>query len=159
MHFKKRANHQHLLGIHNVTSRSENTFCSNIHKVFVVIEYPFRTLNEEIEERKRNWDYFSESEIWSILYSCAMGLNYLYSTNLTHESLTSNRVYIEKGGLIKVSDPGLMSHNSNLITYITKSNKEHVYLSPEQLAQLPSQETGGYSAELSDVFTLGLIIL
>ena len=52
-----------------------------------------------------------------------MALNYLYSTNLTHECLTSNRIYIETSGLIKISDPGLMNYVSNPVTYMTKSNR------------------------------------
>jgi hypothetical protein len=56
----------------------------------LLIEYPFKTLADEIQERRVIDNYFDEEELWSILYSCCVGLNTLYINKLNHESLDSH---------------------------------------------------------------------
>jgi|LakMenE01Jun11ns_1017448.scaffolds.fasta_scaffold9441995_1 hypothetical protein len=59
--------------------------------MYLVLEYSFKNLSQEIKDRSTTTEknYFQESDIWSILYSCSTALNILYSNGATHESLTS----------------------------------------------------------------------
>ena len=57
---EKRRNlpNQHLLAIRETYTRTESNLCSNEFKLFLMVEYPFRNLREEIEERILTKDYF-----------------------------------------------------------------------------------------------------
>jgi hypothetical protein len=58
--------------------------CARSHKYNIISEYPFRTLYDEVRERRINKEWFNEGEILSILYSCTAGLNHLYSLGFIH---------------------------------------------------------------------------
>jgi hypothetical protein len=49
----------------------------------MMVEYPFRNLYEEVDERRQGGpedrEYFTENELWSVMYSCVLGLEKLYS--------------------------------------------------------------------------------
>lgn len=68
----------------------EKSICGASHKYYVIVEYPFRTLFEEVKDRrvKKEWsvsgERFTEEEVWSILYSCCQGLKHLYSKGFRH---------------------------------------------------------------------------
>lgn len=49
---------EHLLAIRETYTRTESNLCSNDYKLFLMVEYPFRNLQEEVEERKLAEDYF-----------------------------------------------------------------------------------------------------
>lgn len=153
--------HPQVLSVFDVYARTEDTLCSHAHKIFLIVEHPFRTLYEEVEERKKMQDFFTENEVWSIVYSCCLGLSHLYSKSYQHEALSSNRIYIESEGLIKISDPELMKQLKNVTAKHSCASDQHIYLSPEQIEAM---EFGGgqaqkYSPAMSDVFTLGVVML
>lgn len=90
--------------------------CSLIHKANLIIEYPFKSLQQEIHERSRMKSrFFSEEEVWSIFYSCCSALQTLYEGKITHESLQTKNIYIDKEGLIKLGDPILLGTLKNYI--------------------------------------------
>jgi len=149
---------QHLLAIRDTYFRTESNFCSNEFKLFLMVEYPFRNLHEEVDERKISDDYFRENELWSILYSCCIGLKHIYGYGGRHEALSSDRIYIEKDGLVKIGDPFLLGHQANCDSPPVHSAEQHIYLSPEQIEMIQKSRSE-YSPELSDVFTLGVIML
>lgn len=65
---------------------------------------------------------FLEAELWSILYSCCQGLYTLYSKKMPHESLTSNQIYINREGIIKIADPILLGLEKNYIKVLKNSD-------------------------------------
>ena len=71
---RRNQTNQHVLSIREYYTRTESNLCSNEFKLFLMVEYPFRNLHEEVEERKLTEDYFRENELWSIVYSCSLGL-------------------------------------------------------------------------------------
>lgn len=149
--------HPQVLSVYDISSRTENNLCSHIHKLYMIVEHPFRTLAEEVRERKKQSEYFNENEVWSIVYSCALGLGFLYSRGYQHQALSSSRIYIENEGLIKISDPELLNQPNNLA--YSKAPDQHAYLSPEQIEYIDNGRKESYSAEISDVFTLGMVVL
>lgn len=74
-------------------SKTEKSLCSATHKYYVIVEFPFRTVFEEVRDRRNRargsgklglGERFSEEEVWSILYSCCMGLQHLYQQGYRH---------------------------------------------------------------------------
>lgn len=155
---RRAAPHQHLLAVKEVETKVESNFCSNEYKLLLMVEYPFRNLFEEVEERRLTDEYFTENELWSVLYSCALGLAGLYAYGGRHESLCSSRVFIEKDGLVKVGDPFLLSQHPNTDCMSVRNHEQHIYLSPEQI-QFMVQPKHQYLPQKSDVFTLGMVLL
>lgn len=120
---KQRHRHPNVLSVVFYRVQPLDGLCSQSARCYIVAEHPFRTLYDEVRDRKRSRDRFSEGELLSILYSCVAGLNHLYEQGFKHESLTSNRIYIDKSGLIKVSDPQLLRQADNLSMLSAHSNK------------------------------------
>ena len=83
----------------------------------------------------------------------------LYLNKFNHESLNPKQIYINKDGLIKISDPILLGLEKNYITVLKKRNDEGTYLSPEIMNFLDDCNFSFYDKETSDVFVLGLIML
>jgi hypothetical protein len=54
--------------------------------MYLLIEFPFKTLRDEIMDKISQSKVvpFLEAELWSILYSCCMGLNVLYEKKMPH---------------------------------------------------------------------------
>lgn len=160
--------HPHVLSVHDVAAQTENTICSHVHRLFLIVEYPFRTLQEEIDERAATRQSFSENELWSLIYSCSVGLGHLYAHGLQHQAVTSGHVYVEGGGLIKISDPELMNQPTNLSVLHTARkhplNRDEppssaVYPSPEELQCLSQNRLVKYAPECADMFSLGVLVL
>lgn len=72
--------------------------------------------------------------------------------------MSSDRIYIEKDGLVKIGDPFVLGHQTNCDTRVLYDTDQHIYLSPEQIEML-LQSKGGYRPDLSDVFTIGIIMM
>lgn len=65
--------------------------CSSTFRLKIVSEMPFKTIKDDIVERSSvsSKKYFTEDELWSILYSCCHALYSLYINKFPHESLTT----------------------------------------------------------------------
>lgn len=81
---RMRLNHDNVVGYLGTAFLNRDYFiykpqvCSGTErKIFVVCDYPFKSIKEEIDERVVANDSFSEAELWSILYSCLKGLDFL----------------------------------------------------------------------------------
>lgn len=85
------------------TLESQN-LCSTVIKTYIVVEKP-QKLADEIEERISLKMGFSESEIWTLVYSCVIGGSYFLRNNVSLSRLTTNKVYIDIKGNIKINDP------------------------------------------------------
>lgn len=96
--------------------------------------------------------------MWSILYSCCVGLNTLYKDKITHESLTNNEIFINREGLIKIADPLLLGLEKNYIKVMKKS-PETAHVSPEIMNFLDDCNFSFFDKEKSDIFVLGVILL
>jgi hypothetical protein len=124
----------HLLELVQIKRVEEKNVCSVINKMHILIDYPFKTLQDEVNDRiagGRNKP-FLEAELWSVLYSCSVGLSVLYGRKMPHECLTGSEIFISRDGLIKISDPLLLGLEKNYIR-ILKRDAEHVHIPPEIL--------------------------
>ncbi len=59
-----------------------------------------------------------------------MALQTLYSNNFYHEALGLNQIFVDRAGLIKISDPLILGLEKNYI-HVLKKNGVNVHLSPE----------------------------
>lgn len=48
---------------------------------------------------------FEETELWTLIYSCCLGAQYLRNNNVALSRLTTNKVFIDLKGNIKINDP------------------------------------------------------
>lgn len=99
-----------MLNLLQIRRKEEKNVCSVVHKLYLLIEYPFKTLYDEMNDKIAAGKVrpFTEDELWSIIYSCSVALNTLYNKKMPHESFTAHDIYISKDGLIKISDPLLL---------------------------------------------------
>ena len=77
---------------------------------------------------------------------------------MPHESLTIDQIFINKEGLIKISDPILLGLEKNYIK-VLKNVYDPIYISPEIISFLDDCNFSFYDKEKSDVFILGAIML
>ena len=69
--------------------------------MLVVCDYPFKSLKEELDERVVARENFSEAELWSILYSCVKGLDFLSRTHIDYDAVSAKNVLLDKEGRIR----------------------------------------------------------
>jgi hypothetical protein len=76
----------HLLGLVQIKRMEEKNVCSVINRMHLLIEYPFKTLRDEVGDRVTSGRGrpFAEAELWSVLYSCCVGLGVLYDRKMPH---------------------------------------------------------------------------
>jgi hypothetical protein len=63
--------------------------------------------------------WFSEDELWSVLYSCCHALFALYANKISHECLCTSQVCIDTAGIIKLADPILVPLSKNYLALMS----------------------------------------
>lgn len=119
-----------LAPLEKIVSRTEDQYCSTFFKLYAMFQFNDRTLETEANERKLQKRSFHETELWSILASCILGLSHLQRNGIRHESLRSNSILISKEGVVKVYDPVATGSQTNYDTLLTRRSTPHIYLSP-----------------------------
>ena len=135
--------------------------CSTNYRMYLVLEYSFKSLRQEMQERGSSNSPFQESDLWSILYSCCCGLNRLYASGATHECLTSDQMFISSDGFVKMAEPLLFGLEKNHLHVMQAREGQPlaVHLSPEIMGCLDDQNFFYYDKEKSDVFVMGMIMV
>ena len=156
----KLAGNKHVVALKDYLMHSEDQYCSTFYKIYALFEYPERTLDDEINERNVQKRKFSETELWSILASCILGLSHLQKNGIRHSALKSSSILLSQEGIIKISDPFAIGATPNYDTAINKRSTPHLYLSPEQATALQQEVvTPSINHYKSDIWTLGMIML
>ena len=85
----------------------------------------------------------------------------LYINKFSHESLTTDQIYIDTDGIIKVADSLLVNGTKNYLCLMNEDLKQEEvrYISPELRNLVDDNNFYQYEREKSDVFILGMIIL
>ena len=123
---------KHVVPLKDYLTTSEDEYCSTFYKIYALFEYPQRTLDDEITERNLHKRKFTETELWSILASCILGLSHLQKNSIKHAALKSKNILLSKEGVIKVSDPYATGQHSNYEKALNKRSTLHLYLPPEE---------------------------
>lgn len=160
---RKKIKNPHLLELIEYNKVVDQLMCSSTFKLKIVSELPFKTIKEDIKERTSSSPvkFFTEDELWSILYSCCHALYSLYINKFSHESLTTDQIYIDTDGIIKVADSLLVNGTKNYLCLMNEDLKQEDvrYISPELRNLVDDNNFYQYEKEKSDVFILGMIIL
>lgn len=104
---------KHLVHLKECLTTTEDQYCSTFYKIYALLEYPQRTLDDEISERNLQRRKFLETELWSILASCILALSHLQKQNLKHCALQSKYILLSQEGIIKMGLPFATGHVSN----------------------------------------------
>ena len=122
---------EHLTRLERVEGKEIDHLCSKIYKVYALWEFPYRTLQEELLERRNNHSRrFEERELWSILASCILAMSYLQKQKIRHEALSTKSILLDEEGMVKVADPLTLASRSNLDTVYNNRHTKGIYLSP-----------------------------
>jgi serine/threonine protein kinase len=92
----KLSGNKHVVPLTHFFMSSEDQYCSTFYKIYAVYEYPQRTLLTEITERKLLKKRFTETELWSILASCIVGLSHLQRNGIKHSALKSSTILLSQ---------------------------------------------------------------
>ena len=148
---------------------NHHSFCSNFFKNSLLIDYIYKTLEEEMVTSME----LGEEDIWFILDSIVGALSFLQSKSrqagliLQHGNLRFSTIYIvhtpSNVKLFKLVDKQFLQYDS-LYNYARENSKDphkmiSIYLSPEQLFALKKDEKNPtYNVFKSDVFTAGMLL-
>ncbi|CAG9325748.1 unnamed protein product [Blepharisma stoltei] len=105
-------------------------------------------LLQQIQNHKKNNTYFSEQEIWDILYQSTTGLKLLHDMKILHRDIKSANIFLSSESAVKLGDLNV-SKIVNGLAY-TQTGTPY-YASPEIWKDLP------YDSK-SDIWSLGCVI-
>ena len=122
--------------------------------------YPQRTLDDEITEPRLQGRKFEETELWSILASCILGLSHLQKNGIKHSAIKSTSILLSADGIIKVSDPFATAQPPIYDVALLKRSSPHLYLAPELCISLNKEYINPkVDDHRADVWSLGMVIL
>ena len=128
--------HKHVVELSKYELVCEDGYCSKFYRLYALFRYPHRTLDDEITDRKLHQRRFLETELWSILASCILGLGHLQRQSIKHAAIKSTAILVyndgfSNEGIIKVSVPFATAQQSIYDVALMKRPGKHLYLSPE----------------------------
>lgn len=122
-----------LIKIHDV----DNGIYDDIIYYIVEMEYiKYKCLESLIENKNLN-----ENESLKIIEQLIDGLNELHRLNIVYKNLSTDKIFLNEEGTLKLDPTG----------YIDKYNQNIKYISPEQASDKPINKT-------SDIYSIGIIL-
>ncbi|KRW98268.1 Protein kinase-like domain [Pseudocohnilembus persalinus] len=129
-------------------------------------------LEEDIQARQTNSDFYEEDMLMNLFYMIIQGVTQLHNKNLVHGDLKSNNIALTENGQIKIIDQwgfGDAFFKSKQQICLEKNS----YLSPEVFYQINSEQQNTvvdsdefkiqnfnhYATKPNDIFAIGLIFL
>ena len=122
---RKKIKNAHLLDLIQYSKVVDQLMCSSTFKLKIINELPFKTIKDDLRERNAGTPkkFFDEDELWSILYSCCHALYSLDINKFPHESLTTDQIYIDTDGIIKMADSLLVHGTKNYLSLMNEDIK------------------------------------
>ncbi|MBC5995795.1 protein kinase [Romboutsia hominis] len=122
-----------LIKIHDV----DNGIYDDIIYYIVEMEYIKDKCLESLIENKN----LNENESLKIIEQLIDGLNELHRLNIVYKNLSTDKIFVNEEGTLKLDPTG----------YIDKYNQNIKYISPEQASDKPINKT-------SDIYSIGIIL-
>lgn len=135
--------------------------CTVSRRIVVIMSYFDRDLESEIVQRASEFekDYFPEPEIWYIIESIMGAEAVVLRQNRFHGDLRSANIFISDDGQTKFADPTLLDYRSNAY-FKVMTGEARCNISPEYIQALHAgQREPKSNPELTDIFSIGIIIL
>ena len=154
-------NHPNIQELKNYSTAIKKELCSTNYLSKGFYEFPRTDLQKEQNERKRNLEGFSNSELTHFLYQILGGLAHLHSNKVTHGDIRPQTLGYNRGNgevkiLDRLADPSPLEkiQGSNII------NKKELFICPELYKKLNGKDkTLQYSAVKNDLYATGLTIM
>ncbi|EGR28379.1 protein kinase domain protein [Ichthyophthirius multifiliis] len=155
-------NNENIVRLRYIISKSVDTFCSVLFKSYLFFDFIITDLEKEIKHRQKKDIYFTEEEIWNLVYGIINGMRYFSSISLPHSCLRTKHIYVSQTGQYKVADPGLFNYETSydIVFNNREAKNKGILLSPALIYGLERNiENPIHDQVKSDVFCAGMIIL
>ncbi|CAD8085301.1 unnamed protein product [Paramecium sonneborni] len=149
---RSKIQHQNLVKLLGYHSNSQNQWCGDFSKITVYLEFFDYTLEKSIETRRQTNQYFTEAELWKMLFTIAKLGIYLEEQNKVLGDIRPCNIQLSDD--LKMAELGILKPDQT--GYQRQiNNQEIAYLSPEQLYSLNNPSNNAKS----DVYSLGVTLL
>ena len=85
-------------------------------------------------------NYYSEEEVWYILKSALLALNYLKKNNAPHGDIKPSNILISPVGKVKLIDYSILPAQSSAYANLLMGSSEKCYISPQILSAFKRRE-------------------
>jgi len=118
------------------------------------------TLLNNLKDRKRDKNPYSEQEIIRYFYSLVCGVQYLHSNKIYHGDLKHDNLLIDNTGSLKIADVGIAKHVEEEDSYQTLTGEvgTYQYSAPEIVGADRKDHKKDVLAK-ADVWSMGVVIL
>ncbi|CAD8180357.1 unnamed protein product [Paramecium pentaurelia] len=149
---RSKLHHQNLVKLLGYHSNSQNQWCGDFSKITVYLEFFDYTLEKSIDTRRQTNQYFTEAELWKMLFTIAKLGIYLEEQNKVLGDIRPCNIQLSDD--LKMAELGILKPDQT--GYQRQINNQEVaYLSPEQLYSLNNPSI----TAKSDVYSLGVTML
>ncbi|CAD8076863.1 unnamed protein product [Paramecium primaurelia] len=149
---RSKLQHQNLVKLLGYHSNSQNQWCGDFSKITVYLEFFDYTLEKSIDTRRQTNQYFTEAELWKMLFTIAKLGIYLEEQNKVLGDIRPCNIQLSDD--LKMAELGILKPDQT--GYQRQINNQEVaYLSPEQLYSLNNPSI----TAKSDVYSLGVTML
>ena len=130
------------------------------YAINAVMEKAITDWNNEIKERAKNKNYYTEKELINIAAQIISGLAFLQENNIAHRDIKPQNILVFPNNVYKIGDLGEMTENiKDFDNQFTLRGSES-FLSPALKNGLKHNEKGvKHNVFKSDVFSLGYCFL
>lgn len=156
---QKNMKHESLAQCINVFFNDHEELCGKFIKIHLAYEYIQRTLQQEMEFRANNHEFFSENEVLSLIFSVISALVFLKSHKKTHGDINPSHILLTKEGKYKITDIQYLTEFDEYKRFFAGLGSK-CYLSPLLFKSLGHRSlTPIHNEEKSCVFSLGMTIV
>lgn len=128
-------------------------FDESHNSVYIVLDYcEGGDLSRLIDERRKESQYFEESEIWNYFLQICKGVQHLHQMGIVHRDLKTMNILLSRDRTnVKVADLGVSRQMSEDTMLLETFYGTPLYLSPEMV-------DGTHYTEKTDIWSLGVIL-
>ena len=151
-------NHPNFIKIHNVLFKYLDL---TTYSLYVLMEKAETDWNTEIEKRIKTHNFYTESELISIMKQLVSVLYYFQKNNLAHRDIKPQNILICNNNIFKITDLGEAKYSENTSKLATLKGSQ-LFMSPNLYFVLKYDGSGAkakHNVFKSDVFSLGYCFL
>ena len=128
--------------------------------LYISMEVGIKDWNEEIKERQRKNDYYTEKEILTILKQLTSGFSFLQKQNIAHRDIKPQNIILFQNNVYKIADLGESKNINNTIKQSETLIGSELYMSPLLFnGFINGKDRINHNTFKSDVFSLGYCFL
>eukprot|EP00825_Cyclidium_porcatum_P038915 TRINITY_DN4611_c0_g1_i1.p1 TRINITY_DN4611_c0_g1~~TRINITY_DN4611_c0_g1_i1.p1 ORF type:complete len:577 (-),score=88.11 TRINITY_DN4611_c0_g1_i1:175-1905(-) len=158
---EKTLSNPYIFRLLDVSVLHNKSFCGEMHMIQKLYEYSSSDLSQEIEVHKQQQQFFSQSEILTMIDSVLNALLYLRLSEIYHGGIQPKNIYPMKNGTYKIYNYRSLTEGQSSYQQIVLGIDLDIYLSPQLFVNVCSKKIipNYFDREKSDVFSLGMTAL